>query len=125
MKLRYLILSLLTASLWALPPQPCDVSQILLQLSPAGQWSMSNNDPATLNWVSGPQPKTQQITDAVASCQANQVQLSIWQVELSTTQTSLIGKTTGYVAANAITQVQINAKLARIAELRALLGGLQ
>ena len=45
-----------------------------------------------------------------------------YELELSTTQNSLIGKTTGYISANAIGQVQINSKLARIAELDALLG---
>lgn len=57
-----------------------------------------------------------------AAQQAQEVYLAPFRVELATTAASLIGKTTGYVAASAITQVNINAKMARISELRAILG---
>lgn len=64
----------------------------------------------------------QAINNAVAACIAAHAQQNAYILELTTTSASLVGNTTNYIAASVVGQIQINAKLARIAELKALLG---
>ena len=84
---------------------------------------MIGNDTNTLVFQdSTPFPTDSAILAAQAACASSQSQISAWQLELSTTTAAVVALGSGYVAGNAITQVQYNAKLVRIVQLRSLLG---
>ncbi len=102
----------------------CDVPTALQTLMPGAQWTVKVTTFTNIQWLDTiqTQPTQSQINQAISDCQANQIQLASYQLELSTTSASLVGKTQGYVGANALAQIQINAKMARILELRVLLG---
>lgn len=67
--------------------------------------------------------KTQPAIDqALSDCKAFHTQQKTYLSELAILSSSLIGNTLGYDKADAATQIQINMKLARITELKILLG---
>lgn len=48
---------------------PCDVSSVLTQIRPGEQWSMTNNDPSTLVWLSTTTaPTSTEIQNGIANC---------------------------------------------------------
>lgn len=125
--MKKIILALLLSSpiVYADSPYPCRVRDMISSLSSGSySYTMKNDDPATIVWVStfSVSPTVQAITNAQNTCLGNQTQASAYQIELSTLTTSLQGKTTSYVGSSAVAQIQLNAKMARILELRQLLG---
>jgi len=61
-------------------------------------------------------------SSTIPVCQQDPVQMASWTLELSTTTAAIVSLGTGYIGANAITQVNYNSKLVRITQLRSLLG---
>jgi hypothetical protein len=102
---------------------PCSLSYLIEQVSPGAQWTLTGNDLNNLVWISATiPPNSNQITAALAACRANQLVLQAYAVELTTTTTAVAGAVPGYVGANAIQQINTNRNMARIIQLRQLLG---
>lgn len=59
---------------------------------------------------------------AIAAQQAQRAAMAPYQLELSTTMAAIAALGTGYVGANAITQLNYNAKMIRIIQLKKILG---
>jgi len=102
----------------------CDIPAALQSLSPGSEWVVLGTDYSGIQWLnpSQPEPTLDQVNAAIAACQADQIQLQAYRVELSTTTAAVVALGNGYVAANAISQAQYNAKVVRIIQLRAFLG---
>lgn len=101
---------------------PCDVQSILRQLRPGAQWNL--RDGKTLDWMDAVQiqPSQGEIDVGTMACQATQAQLKAYQVELTTTTAAVANLADGYVSSNVLQQIQINKNMARIIQLRQLLG---
>ena len=104
----------------------CSFVEVVRANWPDAQYQVdgaATGNPVFSSWTSvSPMPSADDIATATANCQAQQTQIAAWQLELSTTTAAVVSLGSGYVGANAITQVSYNAKLIRITQLRALLG---
>jgi len=117
------LLVLLSIPSWAM--DPCTTSSAVATLIPGAHWNMVNNDLSTLEFVDVSTftvPSKSEVNAQIAACQDNQSKIATYTLELSTTSASLIGQTTGYLSISAIGKDSINKRMARIAELRSLLG---
>lgn len=120
MRFKILLLIFISSSLFAV----CNIVDVIPTITPNAQWVLNGIDYTGLQWLDKiqTQPTLAQVNQAIANCQANQVQLQAYAVELSTTQAAVAGLADNYVAASVLQQIQINKNMARIIKLRQLLG---
>jgi hypothetical protein len=117
---RAFVLLLIPSLSWA----ACDIPAALQALTPGAAWNLSGTTYSGLVWLDEVQvePTALQVSAAQAPCIANQSQVTAWQVELSTTEAAVALAAPTYVAASAVGQIQVNRNMARIIQLKQLLG---
>ena len=120
--MKYLWLLLIPAISFA---DVCDANHVIASILPGVSFSINGSDLTTFQVLDGsetPAPTKNQLMAATATCQQGETQTAAYQLELSTTVAAVSALGTGYIASNAITQIQYNAKIVRIIQLRAILG---